>query len=84
MIPILDIDEQGNISTLYSDEIDLYQLGQVTHVRRASEILFNELKQYWEVLDAKTKEIVYQNKNRELAIKKEIELFSPGGKFYHD
>lgn len=81
---ILEINELGNLISLYTDEIDLYSLGLITHIRRASEILFNQEGQWWEVVDVETKEIVYQNKNRELAIQKEIELFSPGGKYYNE
>lgn len=84
IIPCLEIDANGNISTLYSDEIDLYQLGQVTQVRRASHILFNQEKQWWEVVDAKTKEIVYQNKLRDKCIEWEIENFQPSGKYYNE
>lgn len=83
-IPCVEIDEHGNISTLYNDNIDLYQLGIVTHVRRASFIEFNETKQYWEVINAKTKEIVYQNKIRERCVEWEIENFQPFGKYYNE
>lgn len=82
-IPTIEINEQGNISTLYNDEIDLYAIGTVTHVRRASEILFNQECQYWEVVDAKTKEIVYQNKLRNKCIEWEIINFGCGGKYYN-
>jgi hypothetical protein len=82
MIPNIEINKEGNILTLYNDEVDLYDLGLVTNVRRASHIVFNEIKQWWEVVDMKTGEVVHKNKNRELAINKEIELFSPGGEYY--
>jgi 3-methyladenine DNA glycosylase AlkD len=84
MIPILEIDQQGNISTLYNDDLDLYELGLVTRVRRASFIEFNEKKQWWEVIDVVTKEVVYQNKVREKCIEWEINAFSPGGKYYNE
>jgi len=81
MIPILEIDTKGNVSTLYNDQVDLYDLGSITHVRRASHINFNEKYQWWEVVDAKTKETVYQNKLRDKCIEWEIINFSPGGKY---
>ena len=81
---ILEINELGNIKCLYSDEVDLYSLGLVTHVCRASHILFNQKRQYWEVIDAITKEIVYQNKLRDKCIEWEIINFSPGGKYYNE
>jgi len=82
MIPIIEINEEGNISTLYNDCVDLYSIGTITHVRRASFIEFNETKQYWEVINAKTKEIVYQNKIREKCIEWEIINFGPNGRCY--
>lgn len=84
IIPCLEININGSISTLYNDDIDLYNLGLVTHVRRASEILFNQECQYWEVVDVKTREIVYQNKIREKCIEWEVINFSPGGKYYNE
>lgn len=83
-IPIIEINEQGNISTLYNDNIDLYDLGLVTHVRRASLIEFNEKRQWWEVVNVATKEIVYQNKVREECLKWEIINFGCGGKYYNE
>lgn len=77
----LDIDMDGNIHTLYSDQIDLYELGLVQDVRRASNVKFNQAYQMWEVklLDGT---VIHRNKNREAAIEKEIELVQPGGKYY--
>jgi len=83
MIPVLEIDQKGNVSTLYNDEVYFYDLGLVTHVRRASEILFNQEKQWWEVINVTTKEIVYQNKIREKCIEWEIINFGCGGKYYN-
>lgn len=84
IIPCLEIDNKGNISTLYNDNINLYELGKVTNVRRASNIEFNQKCQYWEVINARTKEIVYQNKIREKCVEWEIINFSPGGKYYNE
>jgi len=84
MIPVLEIDQKGNVSTLYNDEVDLYDLGLVTHVCRASFIEFNELKQEWEIIHVKTRKIIGHDKNREEAIEKEIEMFQPGGEYYNE
>lgn len=81
MIPILDIDQEGNIHTLYNDKIDLYSLGLVTDVRRASYVEFNEIDQTWEVV-LPNGSVIHREKNREKAIEKEIELVGPGGKYY--
>jgi hypothetical protein len=83
-IPVIEIDQVGNISTLYNDEINLYEIGTVTHVRRASFIEFNEKRQWWEVIDVVTEEVVYQNKIREKCIKWEIINFGPGGRYYNE
>lgn len=83
MIPILEINEQGNISTLYNDQIDLFSLGIVYNIKRATNIEFDEINQCWNVISCKSNETVYKNKNREKAIEWEIEMFSPGGYYYN-
>ena len=83
-IPIMEINEKGNISTIYNDFIDLYDLGLVTNIRRASHILFNQEKQYWEIINAQTNEIVSQNKIRDKCVEWEIENFQCGGKYYNE
>ena len=82
MIPVLEIDNHGNVRTLYTDEIDLYAIGEVTNVRRASNLEFNEENQEWEVISAATGAVVHRNKNRTKAIEWEIEHFGPGGDHY--
>lgn len=78
-IPTIEIGVDGNITTLYTDEVELYDLGVVCNVRRASTIEFDEMAQEWMVIEAATKRVVYRNKSREEAIAWEIEAFSPGG-----
>jgi hypothetical protein len=82
MIPTLEIDEFGNITTLYTDRINLYDLGVITNVKRASNINFNENDQVWEVVQESTGKIVHKNKNREMAIEWEVTKFQPGGELY--
>lgn len=82
MIPVIEIDSQGNIKTLYTDEVDLYELGLVHSVRRASNVEFNQADQMWEVINISSNEIVYRHKSREQAIDWEITNFSPGGMYY--
>jgi hypothetical protein len=81
MIPVVEIDEHGNIETLYTDEVDLYELGLVHSVKRASNVEFCEADQMWEVklLDGT---VIHRSKSREAAIEEEIKLMSPGGKHY--
>lgn len=81
MIPVIEVDEQGNLHTLYTDEIDLFAIGRVTNVRKASNVEFNELSQKWEVLSLGGK-VLYSHSNREHCINWEIEAFQPGGEYY--
>lgn len=78
---VLEITDDGDIHCLYTDEIDLFAIGQVTNVRKASNVEFNENIQQWEVSDLNGK-ILHTNPNREAAIEFEIEEFSPGGQYY--
>ena len=78
-IPVVEFDENGDIVTLYTDEIDLYELGVVGEVRRASHVEFDEVLQEWMVLTPGG-EVVHRDKNRERAIEWEIRNFGPGGK----
>jgi len=84
MIPVIEINSQGDIETLYTDEVDLYELGLVHNVRRASNVEFNQTEQVWEVISVSSNEIVYRHKNREQAIEWEIQNFGVGGVHYDD
>jgi len=80
-IPTIEIDEDGNIHTLYTDEVDLFAIGRVTNVRKASNVEFNEDDQVWEVLSL-AGEVLYTHKNRDESINWEIQNFQPGGKLH--
>lgn len=82
-IAVLEICENGNIHCLYTDKIDLFAIGRVVDVRKASNVEFNEVEQVWEVLCLEG-EVLYKNTNREKAIDWEIVNFSPGGKYYEE
>lgn len=84
MNTVLEIDETGNVSCLYTDEINLYDIGMVQNVTRASHIEFDEQTQEWIVIHAKSCEILFRHKNRESAIEWEIENLKPGGKYYEN
>jgi hypothetical protein len=84
MIPTIEIDEEGNVSTLYNDFVNLYEIGKITNVKKASNVEFNEQEQLWEIIHAKTGEVVGSDKNRENAIEKEIGMFQPGGEYYEN
>ena len=78
----LEIDKSGNIHCLYTDSVDLFSLGRVTDVRKASNVEFCEDRQMWQVT-ALSGEVLYENKSREKAIEYEIKVFSPGGEYYN-
>lgn len=82
MIPVIEVDENGDLSTLWTDQVDLYAIGRVTHVRNASTVEFNEPDQIWEVIDASDGKVVHRDKSREKAIEWEIKNFGPGGPLY--
>ncbi|RLC88992.1 MAG: hypothetical protein DRJ03_00080 [Chloroflexi bacterium] len=78
---VLEIDKEGNMHGLYTDEIDLFSVGRVTDVRKASNVEFNQNEQVWEV-SSLGGDILYKNSNRNAAIDWEIVAFSPGGSHY--
>ena len=78
---VLDIDQAGDVHCLYTDEINLFAIGRVVNVRKASNVDFNEHKQCWQVVSLNGK-ILHENPNRETAIEWEIEAFSLGGICY--
>ncbi len=78
---ILEITPEGDIKCLYTDRIDLFSIGRVTDVRKASHVEFDESSQSWHVLSLDGN-ILHTNPNREAAIEWEILSFSPGGEYY--
>lgn len=78
---VFDIDEAGNLHGLYTDFVDLFSVGRVINVHKASSVEFNESKQCWQVISLDG-EILHENPNRESAIEWEIEAMSPEGVYY--
>jgi len=76
-----EIDNEGNLHGLYTDQIDLFSLGRITNVRKASNVEFNQTEQVWEVLSLGG-EVLHKDTNRDKAIEWEIVNFSPYGKYY--
>lgn len=79
----LEIDEHGDVKGLYTEVVDLYSLGKIVKVCKASNVEFNEAKQVWEVTSINNK-VLYSHKSREAAIEWEIENFGVGGPYYED
>jgi len=84
MIPTIEINNDGDIQTIYTDEIDLYALGEVHNVKRASSIEFDEASQEWVVIQASTDNIIHRNKSRTQAIAWEIEELGVSGQYYKE
>jgi hypothetical protein len=80
---VLDIDIEGNIRCLWTDEINLFAIGKVVNMRRASDVEFNQDEQTWEVRSLSGK-VLYKNPNRTAAIDWEIKEFSLGGQYYEE
>lgn len=78
---VLDIDPTGDIHCLYTEKIDLFAVGRVVNIHKASNVEFNENEQIWEVLSLDGK-VLHKNTSREAAIEWEIEAFEPGGEHY--
>jgi hypothetical protein len=82
MIPVIEISAEGHLHSLWTDELDFYEIGRVVNVHDASRVEFNEENQIWEVIDASDGQVVHCDKNRARAIEWEIVNFGPGGPLY--
>jgi hypothetical protein len=66
----------GLIGCLYTEAIDLQQLGRL-HVVRATDIRFNDGTQQWNVHDAATGEVLVSNSSRAECLRWEQENLQP-------
>jgi tRNA splicing endonuclease len=82
MIPIIEIDLDGDLNTLYTDEVDLLAIGELVDVERASDVVFDQRYQVWEVISMHGKTLASGFKSRKAAIEAEIKLMQPGGKLH--
>lgn len=73
------IGTDGNIRCLYSDEIDLPQLGRLS-ISRASQIEFDNHLRKWTVTSTKTGRRLHSAMTREDALQWENRYYSPGGR----
>lgn len=79
---VFEITTDGDLLGLYTDKINLFEIGRLKNIKKASDVEFNEQKQKWEVLSHDGK-VVHENKNRESAIDWEIKNFNPTGPYYN-
>ncbi|MES2658854.1 MAG: hypothetical protein V4689_09560 [Verrucomicrobiota bacterium] len=66
----------GLIDCLYTEAIDLHQLGRL-HVVRATDIRFNDQTQEWETRHADTGEVLFSNLSRAACLQWEHENLQP-------
>ena len=74
----LEVTPDGNIRCLYTDEIDLPQLGRL-QVSRASHVEFDNHLRKWTVTSAKTGRRLHSSMTREQALEWERQYYSPNG-----
>ena len=70
----LTIDQQGTITGLYTELIELHQLGRL-EITRATTIEFNASTQQWEVKDA-AGAILHSDASRSRCLAWEVEHFN--------
>ena len=72
---VLTINTRGDVSCLYTELINLSQLG-LLHIERASNIEFNNPAQVWEVKDHEG-EILFASPSRQACLDWEVEHLQP-------
>ncbi len=75
----LEVTPDGNIRCLYTDVVDLSQLGRLS-ISRASQIEFDNYLRKWMVTSSKTGKRLYSATTRESALEWERQYYSPGGR----
>jgi hypothetical protein len=78
---ILEFDENGDVVGLYTDDVNLYAIGALTEVRRASNVVFDFANQEW-LVEISPGFVIARDKSRDRAIQLERELLGPGGKYW--
>ncbi|WP_035600609.1 hypothetical protein [Haloferula sp. BvORR071] len=73
----LRFDPRGAVDCIYTEAIDLRQLGRL-HVVRATAIDFNPEEQCWEVRCADTLQLLHSNPSREACLEWEQANLQPG------
>jgi len=68
------ITENGDVLCMYTERIDLPEIGRITNIKQAATIVFNEDNQRWEVLFEGQK--LYEHQSRETAVRWEEDYFS--------
>lgn len=72
---VISIDQDGNVQSLYTDEIDLSEIGKM-EVTRASTIDWNDSLQLWEVTIEGFNFPSFSNRSRKACVDWEIGYFN--------
>ncbi len=75
----LEVTPNGDIRCLYTDEVDLSQLGRL-QVSRASHVEYDNHLRKWTVTSVKTGKRLHSAMTRESALEWECQYYSPGGR----
>lgn len=82
MIGCIYFDTNGDVMALYSDDVDLTEIGPVTCAGDASRVVFNLETQLWDVRLSDTSKSIASFKLRGEAIQWERDNLSPGGPYW--
>jgi len=82
IISVIGVDTNGDLHTIYTDEVDLYEIGTVKNVTRASHVEFDERRQVWQIITHRVRKIIFEHPSRKVAIEKELELLAVDGEYY--
>ena len=74
-VTTLTIGRDGTVRGLYTDALDLRQLGQL-RMARASVVEFKHTTQEWEVRTPDGKNILFSHRSRETCLRWEREFFT--------
>jgi hypothetical protein len=72
----LRFDSGGQVECLYTEAIDLRELGKLT-ITRATDIRFEESSQQWKVHEAETDTVLFSNPSRSECLVWEIQNLQP-------
>jgi hypothetical protein len=74
----LEVMPNGTIRCLYTNEVNLAELGRL-NINRASHVEFDNHLRRWVVTSAKTEKRLHSAATREEALEWEHQYYSPGG-----
>lgn len=73
---VLDFNNDGTVTGLWSDAIDFRELGRVVRVERVSSIEYNPERDEWEVRWTGRADVAFAHKSREECVEWEREAYN--------